>query len=197
MPDYTYNPSTRSYERDGQSTDPRDVRSWVREAVDASKESVRQAAEAYRKGDINLPQLVITIREEMVSAQTAASVIARGGRERMDASMWGGLGSRIREANTYLRSFERDLANGVVTSDGLIASRAEMYVSAASAVYENEVRARETDAGMAEESRELGAANNCDDCLSAASQGWQPIGTLPDIGDSACIVNCNCAFVYR
>jgi hypothetical protein len=60
---------------------------------------------------------------------------------------------------------------------------------------------------MEEELRVLGEADHCsteDDpdgdregCLELAALGWQPIGTLPKIGESVCIVNCHCRFAYR
>ena len=37
---------------------------------------------------------------------------------------------------------------------------------------------------------------HCADCPPLAALGWQPIGTLPDIGDSECEGRCLCHFVY-
>jgi hypothetical protein len=191
MPQATWDSSTRTYASGGQSIDPRDVRSWVREAVDASKESVRQAAEAYRRGDINLPQLVITIREEMVSAQTAASVIARGGREQMDASMWGSLGSRVREQNEFLRAFERGIANGDIPLDGRIDSRAVQYVDSAVTAYENEVVGREKDAGVVKVVWVCADDEaSCDEC--SATAGEYEIESVPAVGSLVCLNNCRC-----
>ncbi len=36
----------------------------------------------------------------------------------------------------------------------------------------------------------------CDVCREAVAAGWQPIGTLPRIGDSPCKGNCHCYFQY-
>jgi hypothetical protein len=191
MPDFLWNPESRTYSADGESLDSRTVRDWVREAVDSSKERVREAAEAYRKGEINLPAFVITIREEMVNAQTASAVIARGGREQMGNSEWGALGSRVRENNTYLRAFERGLANGEIPLDGRIDSRAGLYIDSAVVDYENEVIAREKDAGVAtvvwicadDEA-------SCEDCVDAA--GEYPIDEVPALGSLSCVNNCRC-----
>lgn len=38
--------------------------------------------------------------------------------------------------------------------------------------------------------------HNCDDCPPLAALGWQPIGTLPAIGDSECGHLCLCHFEY-
>ena len=34
-------------------------------------------------------------------------------------------------------------------------------------------------------------------CISYASEGWQPLGTLAEIGDSQCGIYCKCYFEYR
>ncbi len=47
------------------------------------------------------------------------------------------------------------------------------------------------------ERRYLGHADHCEDCPPLAAQGWQPIGTLPDIGDTECGGQCHCHFEYQ
>ncbi len=37
----------------------------------------------------------------------------------------------------------------------------------------------------------------CDTCSTAVAMGWQPIGTLPRIGNSECLGNCHCYFQYQ
>lgn len=48
------------------------------------------------------------------------------------------------------------------------------------------------------ERRVLGTpkTEHCEDCPPLADLGWQPIGTLPEIGDSACGSLCLCHFRY-
>ena len=48
------------------------------------------------------------------------------------------------------------------------------------------------------ERRVLGTpkTEHCEDCPPLAAMGWQPIGTLPRIGDSACGGRCLCHFRY-
>jgi hypothetical protein len=43
----------------------------------------------------------------------------------------------------------------------------------------------------------MGHADHCDDCPPLAAQGWQPLGTLPDIGDTECGGQCHCHFEYQ
>ncbi len=52
---------------------------------------------------------------------------------------------------------------------------------------------------MSQERRVLGhpKTHHCDDCPPLAALGWQPIGTLPHIGQSECGGMCYCHFEYR
>jgi hypothetical protein len=50
---------------------------------------------------------------------------------------------------------------------------------------------------MDEERRVLGVADHCPGCLEQAGLGWQPIGTLDEIGTEECGNNCRCEYEYR
>jgi len=39
--------------------------------------------------------------------------------------------------------------------------------------------------------------HNCNGCLEQAGLGWQPIGTLDEIGAEECGNNCRCEYEYR
>ncbi len=57
---------------------------------------------------------------------------------------------------------------------------------------------KEPDAEQLEERRVLAGDANCNDCVSYASLGWQPFGTLPEPGqDSVCKANCKCIVESR
>lgn len=48
-----------------------------------------------------------------------------------------------------------------------------------------------------QERRVLGMAEHCGDCPPLAAMGWQPLGSLPMIGDTECNGHCKCHFEYR
>jgi hypothetical protein len=50
---------------------------------------------------------------------------------------------------------------------------------------------------VTQERRVLGPADHCPECPGLASTGWQPLGLLPDIGDTVCRAHCACHFEYR
>jgi hypothetical protein len=116
----------------------------------------------------------------------------------------------------YLDQFYRDLqtrtpveiANilgpaipGIATpyTQGQVIARAESYGNAAWQGGQKVLRRRQkASGGMKWERRILGhpMTEHCDDCPPLAKLGWQPIGTLPDIGDTECGGRCYCHFEY-
>lgn len=94
----------------------------------------------------------------------------------------------------------------VPMSPAQFVARAEMYGNAAHQAAQKIQRAaiRRGDAGKTGrpharwERRVLGnpKTEHCTDCPPLAAAGWQPLGTLPDIGDSECGGFCLCHFEY-
>jgi hypothetical protein len=79
---------------------------------------------------------------------------------------------------------------------GTIEARAEMYVEATYATYENNVLAREMDEGVTLGRRILEEGDNCEDCIAAATDEFVPLSELPEIGDSVCMSRCRCEFEF-
>ena len=98
----------------------------------------------------------------------------------------------------YLDNFAAEMHSGKQAMNGFVPVRARMYADAAVGTYEAIRRAIFEGEGFEGERRVLdAAAEHCSDCVKAALLGWQLIGTLPAIGDSACNVHCTCMFEYR
>lgn len=135
------------------------------------------------------------MREEIRSGHRAAALLANGGK--LNPSAQGKLGATVRAQYEYLARFSSAIQNGEVSLDKSLVARAKMYAQAARPGYENQVRLREQNAGMKSERRLLSPVESCADCVAAAGEGWQLIGTLPQIGDSICKVNCHCRFEYK
>ncbi len=81
-------------------------------------------------------------------------------------------------------------------------ARAEMYGTAVWGAAQSLVRKRHhrTPAkGLDQERRIHGFPidDQCQTCSEQTHLGWQPLGTLLDIGDSECLNNCHCYFIYR
>jgi hypothetical protein len=90
---------------------------------------------------------------------------------------------------------------GIVTpyTQGQVIARAESYGNAAWQGGQKVARLRKKASGGSRwERRIMGhpKTEHCSDCPPLAKVGWQPIGTLPDIGDTECGGNCLCYFEY-
>lgn len=115
----------------------------------------------------------------------------------------------------YLDQFYRDIANRTPLeiknilgpevpgfhpySKAQVVARAEQYGNAAWQGGQKVLRRRKKASGGARwERRILGhpKTEHCNDCPPLAKLGWQPIGTLPDIGDTECGGRCYCHFEY-
>jgi len=122
---------------------------------------------------------------------------ARGGWAQMSQSDWGKVGAQIKAQYAYLNNFAQEIASGKQALNGQVLARADMYGKATHSTYEA-IRGQMAEVrGMTEERRVLTPGENCPDCIDYAAQGWQPIGSLPVIGDSVCMTNCRCEFEYR
>ena len=153
-----------------------------------------------QQGDIDLQTWHDEGADKLRRLYWLAAVLAFGGFERgvlpeeryivvpiiaTQLRYWGGLAQEIAASDTVLKS--RAFARGI------------MYGRGASAVYQN---ARRGFYGRVlrynQERRILGIVEkHCADCPGIAQRGWQPINTLPAIGDSACRSYCACHFEFR
>jgi hypothetical protein len=182
----------------GQFVSFSDVRDALESVVDASGARMNSLTESLIGEQISIAEWEAGMMEQIKLAHTAAAASARGGWAQMSQADWGAVGRMIRDQYDYLRNFADEIASGKQPLDGRALVRANMYGEAARGTFEQMRRRYEMLMnGMEEERRQLGIADHCISCLDAAALMWQPIGTLPAIGDSVCIVNCRCTFVYR
>jgi hypothetical protein len=184
------------------------VRDSLDEVMDASGDRMNSLTDQLIAEQISLAEWQIGMMEEIKTAHTAAAAAASGGWAQMSQSDWGAAGRMIRDQYDYLRNFANEIASGKQRLDGTARVRTDLYAQAARGTFEEMRRRYERlKDGMEEEARELGEADHCssdDDpsgeregCLELAALGWQPIGTLPRIGQSVCITRCHCRFVFR
>jgi hypothetical protein len=183
------------YASNGRAVPDARIREGLQSAIDTSKRRIGDATDALIGGKINTAEWTLRMREEIRSGHRAAAMLANGGK--MTPSTLGRLGATVRAQYDYLTRLSSQIENGEVALDGKLRARAKMYGQAVRLSYENQVRAREQNARMSEERRVLSSAEHCSDCVGYAATGWQPAGTLPQIGDSQCRSNCHCHFEFR
>lgn len=154
-------------------------------------------SEKLARGEISVGEWETGMRGLIKRTHAVHAAAARGGWERMTPSDWGRVGSVVKEQYRYLRSFSADVALGVVPRTGALAVRARLYAEAGRRSHFDTERRLMVGRGYVEERSVLGVADHCAGCESAAAQGWQPIGSLPPIGERDCLVRCRCHFDYR
>lgn len=175
-----------------------DVRDALESIMDASRERMHSLTQQLADQSISLAEWQSGMMQQIKISHVAASAAANGGWAQMSASDWGAAGHIIRDQYDYLRNFAREIASGDQPLDGRALVRTDLYGDAARGTFEEMRRRYERiNNAMEEERRVLGEADHCDDFLEYAALGWQPIGTLPQIGDSVCITRCHCTFEYR
>jgi len=175
-----------------------DVRDALESVMDASAIRMNNLTQQLIDSQVSLAEWQSGMMEQIKLSHTAAAAASRGGWAQMSQADWGAAGRMVRDQYDFLRNFANQIADGTQALDGRALVRADLYGDAPRGTFEEMRRRYETLMnGMEEERRVLGEADHCEDCLDAAAEGWQPIGSLPAIGDSVCLTRCHCKFAYR
>jgi len=157
-----------------------------------------QLAQALKEGLISLGEWTSQMRALIVQEQDTAMMLIKGGREFVTFADWGYVGSEVKKQYAFLDNFAKDIAdNPQKWLTGRLDNRMNLYRESGYAALERFERREKINDGFTEERRVLGAADHCTGCLAQASLGWQPIGTLDEIGAEECSQNCKCEFEYR
>ena len=164
--------------------------------IDAKNARLDSLTTQLRNREISLADWQTQMRNEIRTAHTNAAMVAKGGRDQMTNADWGRTGRELRTQYEYLDKWAADIASGKVKLDGRANVRAQLYGDASRGTYEQNRRATAATNGNQQERRILHAAESCADCLQYAALGWQPIGTLPRIGQSQCRTNCKCTMIF-
>lgn len=165
-------------------------------AIKASSARVDAISRQLVDGNITLAQWQLAMEREIKNSHTAAAALSKGGWAQMNQSDWGYVGSQIKEQYRYLANFANDIASGKQKLDGRLINRASLYSEHARAMREEFNRRMMKRKGLQQERRVLGPTEHCEDsgdklgCVTIAAKGWQPIGTLPKIGEATCVTHC-------
>ena len=148
-------------------------------------------------GKISLADWQRQFAQELKDAYIVNAQIGRGGKNAMTQSDYGRIGQRLRGEYKYLNDFAKEIASGDLSA-AQIQARVDQYAAGTRKAYYDGRTAACKAGGFTEERRVLNPAEHCEDCLDYAGKGWQPIGTLPEPGESSqCRNNCKCEKEYR
>jgi hypothetical protein len=175
-----------------------EVRDALESVMGAARDNMNGLTERLIGSQISLAEWQTGMMQQIKLAHTAAAAAANGGWAQLSPSDWGAAGRMVRDQYDFLRNFAEQIADGTQPLDGRALVRADMYGEAARGTFESmHQRYEQLYNGMEEEIRLLGEADHCDGCLDQAALGWQPIGTLDDIGAEECLTKCHCTKKYR
>lgn len=186
----------------GQPVSPENLRHIVDEVIDASEARFMRSSQALVDGRISLADWVRDMERGIAERHIMAGAAARGGMEQLSIGDRRWIEREIQTQYEFLDNFAAEIASGRQPIDGRLLARARQYSQAARGTYER-MRGRVAHAaGMTEERRILGPADHCHastrrGCIEEAARGWQPFGTLADIGACTCLKNCRCVKRYR
>lgn len=173
------------------------VKKALEQTISFSRSNVQGLSERLIKGQITLRDWQNAMAAEIKQMHIASEIVARGGLANMGPREWGRVGARIRGQYAYLENFASQIELGAQPMDGRLLNRAAMYSYATRGTFENQRRANAVEDGYTQERRVLHAKEHCDACKQLAGMGWQPINSLPAIGEADCRSNCRCTFEYR
>lgn len=170
--------------------------------VARSRENLRNIASEMVAGRISPQQFRERMAAELRQLHLGASILGSGGILNVSEYHIQQLEGRLRQQMAFLDQFVRDterrLARGLPLNQRDIA-RSGLYSGAGRVTFFQSQRqfiANSTNDGAVERRVLNSALENCVDCQEYAAMSWQPIGSLPVIGDSRCGHNCGCVFEY-
>lgn len=172
--------------------------------IQSSKAAQRALATGLQGKETTLPEWQRAMLDQVKQTQVAASLASNGGDQNTSDSDKKKIAALILILLLLLQGFAEDVADGSQRLNGTLLVRSDLYASAARDTFE-EVRRHNMAVyfGAAQERRRLGIAEHCrthgdlEGCVELHDLGWQPIYTLPRLGQTPCRTNCKCHFQYR
>ena len=185
---------------------------------------IARAKQAQRALGVQLQEQSITLAEwqrgmieQVKPAHVAAALAAGGGEKNASDRDKEKVALLILALLLLLRGFAREVATGKQARNGILLVRSDLYASAARGTYEEMgTYVNQVYVGRTQERRILGEPEHCHNvqsradaiagvepeppfigCIELAAKGWQPIGSLPRLGNTPCRSNCKCTFDYR
>lgn len=197
-PQFGFNQNSQRYHyldgpKKGQFIGKTQVRETVQSYLNGHKNELSTIHNQLANGEINIAQWELKVVESLRSAAINAYRIANPKATTQD---WAKVETELRKQFVYLRNFTKQIQKGAL-SLAQIDARADLYIQSVWSFYSEATRDSHQEAGYSWERRFIGSKHPCPECPGYAEAGWQPIGTLPKIGEKCtCKVNCKCYFEF-
>lgn len=172
--------------------------------IQSSKAAQRTLSAGLQSRETTLPEWQRAMLDQVKQTQVAASLASNGGDQNTSDADRKKIAALLLLLLLLLQGFAEDVAAGRQPTNGQLLVRSDLYASAARDTFE-EVRryGMAVYYGAVQERRQLGVAEHCrtdrnlEGCVELHDLGWQPINTLPRLGQTPCRTNCRCHFQYR
>lgn len=172
------------------------ARRLVMRLVRSARRDFRGVTSSLVAGSISPGRWYRAMARGVAAVHTAAGMIAAGTARPIE-TIRAAIDATVQRQLGFLNRWYRQLKTVAAPLDGRAVNRAGQYANSAWGSAQTVWRLKAMAAGYQWERRRLGLVEkHCPDCLDYAAMGWQPVGTLPPIGDSLCRSNCDCRFEY-
>jgi hypothetical protein len=198
MINFGFNQNSQRYhyldgEKKGQFVSKAQVKVVVQSYIDSHKLKYAEISHQLAIGKIDINQWEKQTAKVMKDITINTYKI---GKPNPNFSDWGKVGAQLKKQYLYLRNFSRQIEKGNL-SEGQITARANQYLQAVWSFYNAATREAHKSAGYSWERRNINSKHPCPQCPEYAALGWQPLGTLPHIGQQCdCQANCKCSFEF-
>lgn len=172
-------------------------RGAVDQVIGGDQRRISALTERLRTGKLQLHEWETQMQAEIKALHVAVGTVAHGGQPNMGPREYGALGRALRDEYAYLRRFAIDIAAGVQPLNGILGTRASLYVEAARATFWRETTRVQRAQGARRARWVLSAADHCTGCVAVAALGFQPLDSLPPIGSQDCRSRCRCDLEYQ
>lgn len=201
LPGFTFDRAVSRY-RDtarGQFVSRARINAMLETTVNGAEEKLGNIIQGVFNKEINAGYAQTMMRDEIRRVTLASNALGKGGIEALDFRDYGRAGNQLRDTYQRMTSLVSDIERGKV-SIGQALNRISGYTSEA----RNQFFVAQRDAQRGsmrqfEERRVLNARESCVTCIGYAVMGWQPLGTLPLIGEgnTECGKFCRCSMETR
>lgn len=181
----------------GTFVSPEAVRRALDSVIDTETTRAKALSQSLRDGQITLSHWQTEMSSLLKHLHVATGLAACGGLKNISAQEMGVLATHIKGQYVFLREMAMQIRTGQQPLNGTLLSRTALYTQASRGIYCSMVATQAQAQGKTEERNILGLAEHCAGCLDAAAKSWQPIGSLPPIGERDCLSNCRCRILYR
>lgn len=172
--------------------------------ISRSKALQRSISQQLQTGDTRLSEWQITMMNSIKHAELAAFLAANGGEQNANQADHKKIAAEILLLLLLFQNFAKEIETSRQALNGTLLARSDLYAVAARTLFEEARRfGMATYFGAAQERRRFGVAEHCHSdaerqgCVELYDLGWQPINTLPRLGDTPCRKNCKCHWQYR